>query len=935
MTKIYLGLSFASPILPEPPASAAGELYLDYPGLVRYLEHFYALSRNPANREALRTEQYRQLIEHHLQRADTTPFYAAAFAADPFATAEDLLARRDELLEAGYRLTRPVETDTPERIAVLHELEQQLLDANNDFALLPGQADRLQALLAALHERRHPDFDLLIHEPADLLPPGLQRLLAALEAAGDQVRYTPPAAGPTAESDLGAWQQKLAGLLDGGEQQQPAAAPRTLSGDGSLVVVRAERETHIAAYLARMVRDNAQWRPGVLMTVRNQTLDTTMLMEGLPSMGIPSTSLARPSLQVLKLVTAFLWEPVEVQRIMEFVSLVAKPLDRRLGQRLAEHLADTPGLFGARWNYAVEESFREMEARKVPANRRRRAREQYDFWFRRRRYPRDGRAPKADVRGLFVFLRNWALEAYDEDKEQTGLVVLSAQAERATELLDAQPETELSYLDVERLVRTIYQPAPTQFQPTEQGALPVAFAPASVARLPGSGQGTLERLIWWDFVETDPVYFFSRYYPPEIEYLRERGCRVSSPEQRNRLQLWQNLRPALTAGRQLLLCIPRRVDGSEVEPHALMGDLEAAFSADDLATITVDIDEAGQPTGLLSDLRLPGFRPVPIRPLDPPVPHLEIARPDALRPRKKETPSSIDDLLYYPHKWVFRHQLGLRGTPILSIASENRLRGNLGHLFVEQLLAEVAAADTPFSRGQVEHWINENADRLLRQQGAVLLEYGQEPDRVQFLLTIKKSAWTLVNYIQQNGWKVRGSEEEVEGWLETRSGQWVLGRADLVLERTAADGSLETAVVDLKWRGKTTFRNLLRNGGDIQLALYAEFLRQQGSSRVHSAYYLLRDALMLARNELAFEGADTVPAEEDHLVIQRDTLRKILATHDWRWEQLERGQVEIRCTETAPFLDDLYVDLPHDSLLAMKDDTSPFDDYRSLIGLVR
>ncbi|WP_116124889.1 PD-(D/E)XK nuclease family protein [Lewinella sp. IMCC34183] len=938
MIKIYLGLSFAGPLLPEPAPVSVDECYLDYPGLLRYLEQFYALSRNPANREALRTEQYRQVIDRHRELATTTtPFYAAAFAADHTATAEDLLGRRDELFEAGYRLADDAPAGTPERLAVLHDLEALLLDEGQQLELLPGPADRLTALLAALPDRRHPRLAVMVHEPADLLPPSLLRLLDRLRAGGDRVTHVPPPAAPDTRTDLGRWQEKLQALL-APDSGQPAARPLPLplSGDGSLVVLRAERETHIAAYLARMVRDNPEWRPGVLMTVRNQTLDTAFTTEGLPSMGISSTSLARPSLQVLKLVTAFLWEPVEVQRIMEFVSLVTKPLERRLGQRLAVHLADTPGLFGNRWVYAVEQTFREMDANpKISPNRVRKAREQYDFWFRRRRYQREERVPKAEVRGLFVFLRNWALEAYEEDKEQTGLLVLSAQAERATELLDAQPEADLSYLDIERLVRTVYQPAPTQFLPAERGSLPVTFAPASTARLPGSGQPELGRLIWWDFVENDPTYFFSRYYPDELAFLRERGCGVYSPEQRNRLQLWQNLRPLLTTRDQLILCIPQRVDGTEMEPHALMGDLEAAFREADLPAITVDIDAAGSPAGLLADLRLPKFRPVPLQLLSTPRPHVRMERPAALVPRERETPSSMDDLLYYPHKWVFRHQLKLRKAPLLSIASENRLRGNLGHLFVERLLEEISAADAPFTRDQVYQWIDLNSRRLLQQEGAVLLEYGQEPEQVQFLLTIKKSAWTLVNFIQQNGWSIRGSEEELEGGLGSEEGQLIRGRADLVLERTAADGELETAVVDLKWRGKSVFRTLLMNARDIQLALYADLLQRAGSGRVFTAYYILRDAVLITRNELAFAGAQTVTSADDHTVVQRDTLRKILNTHDWRWEQLGEGLVEIRCADTSPELDDLYVHLPHDSLLEMKTDDASFDDYRSLIGLVR
>ena len=681
-----------------------------------------------------------------------------------------------------------------------------------------------------------------------------------------------------------------------------------------------------------MVRDNADWRPGVLMTQRNQTLDNAMLMEGLPSMGIPSTSLARPSLQVLKLVPAFLWEPVEVERIMEFVSLVTKPLDRRLAQKIAVHLADTPGLFGARWVYTVEQTFREMDERNYPAKRIRRAREQYDFWFRRRRYPRDGRAPKADVRSLFVFLRNWALETHDEDNEQTGLLVLSAQAERATELLDAQPETELTYLEVERLVRTIYQPAPTQFSPAEQGGLLTSFAPASTAQLKGSGQPELDRLVWWDFVETDPTYFFSRYYPPELDYLQRHDCAPQSPEQRNELLTWQNLRPLLHTREQLILCLPQRVDGTEMEPHALMGDLEAAFTDEALRKITVNIDLAGQPTGLLATLSLPRFADEPIRPLDLPRAHVTIGKPAALRPREEETPTAMDDLLYYPHKWMFRHLLELRGTPILSIASENRLRGNLSHLFIEQLLDKIKTDGGRYSRQQVEQWVDDNANRLLLQQGAVLLEYGQEPERVQFIRTMRRSAWTLVSYIQDNGWSIEGSEKEIKGSI---GDQGVRGRADLVLSRSGTDGQLEAAVVDLKWRGKTTFSTIIKNGWDVQLALYADFLCEQNFARVHTAYYLLRDAKMLSRNELAFEGGEVVTVANDYTVVQREMLDKIRATHDWRWEQFAAGTIEVRCAETVGALDDAYLDLNHDRLLEMKTDSSPFDDYQTLIGLIR
>jgi hypothetical protein len=929
---IYLGLTFTDTPLPQPRRQSVDEHFLDYDGLLAYLEALYALGAPGTNRAPLRTEEYRQVVELHRREADRKPFYAASLDADRFATAEDLLSRRDELLECGYRLDRPATDATPERLRVLHELEELLLDPHRELSLLAGRPERLNALLAALATARHPRLTVYLNEPRPLLPPGLRRLLDRLEQGGDRIIATADPEPPTGDSDLETWQSRLHGLLGDLPPGDDSPAAR---GDGSLVVLRAERETHLAAYLARMARENPDWRPAILMNNPNQTLDNAFVTEGLPSMGIPSLSLARPSLQVLKLVTAFLWEPVEVQRIMEFVSLVTKPLDPLLGQRLAIHLADTPGLFGARWTFTVEESFRRIADKKNGRKRARRAREQYDFWFRRRRYPRDGRVPKGDVRSLFVFLNNWAQEAYEEEKEQTGLLVLMAQSERATELLDVLPETELSLLDVERVVRTIYQPAPQQFSPREQQSFPTAFAPASFARLPENEQGELDRLIWWDFVAQDPNYFFSRYYPEELAYLAQQSLAPLLPAQQNQLLIWQSLRPLLHCRKQVILCLPRRVDGTEREAHPLMGDLEATFREDSLNKLTVDIDETGQSADVLNELVLPRFLDVPLRPLSPPAPHLEIARPEAIQARERETPTALDDLLYYPHKWVFRHQLQLHPSPILSIASENRLRGNLSHLFIERLLAEIAAAGRTYTQAEVTDWIDEHARDIFRQQGAVLLEYGQEPERVQFLLTMKRSAWTLVNYIQANRWRIRGSEEEVEGTLELNEAQRIVGRADLVLEREGADGRPEVAVVDLKWRGKTVFRDLLRNAADIQLCLYAKFLKTQDIHRVHTAYYILRDGLMLARNELAFEGAEVVPMADDYEVVQRETLSKICQTARWRWNQLQRGTVEVRCRETAPFLEDLYLELPHDELLVMQEHTSPFDDYRSLIGLIR
>jgi hypothetical protein len=929
--------------LPAAPVNVAEQAYMNPSGLLRYLEGFYALGAPAINREALRNEQYRQLLSAHLAmneaEAGPEPFYLASFTADQTATAQELLGRRDELIDAGYAVHQEAGSDTPVRVRVLHELEALLHDDRYEFRLLPGLADRLRLLLSVLPEDRHPRLNILLNEPRHLLAPGVRRLLVALEELGDTVAPLPEPAPPVADNDLGRW-QKMLGATESSGGVRANKDNASLTGDGSLIILKARRETHIAAYLARLVKNNPEWRPGVLLTVRNQTLDNALLSEGMPSLGVPSTSLARPSLQVLKLVTTFLWKPMEVDRVMEFVSLVTKPLDWRLGQRIAVFLADTPGMFGPRWFAMLEGFFREMEEdRSWPKTRLEATRKQYETWFRRRRFDREAKVPKFDLRDLFNSLREWALEEFAELKkkniENSGLLVLAAQALRAMELLDAQPETELSYLEVERLVRTVYEPAPTQFQHRESGALKTIFAPASALKTPTSPE--LEQLVWWDFIEHEPDYFFSRYYPEELEYLTAKGVVLNGPDEQNELSAWAQLRPVLHVRNQLVLCLPELVDGSLVEAHPLLGDLEAAFPEGALDAITVNIDAAGESPAVLAGKTAPKFAEVPVNPLAGPVPQLKIDRPGAILERDPETPTALEDLLYYPHKWVFRHQLKLKGTPILSIAGENRLRGNLGHLFIERLLNQIKADDKPYTREMVGGWINDNWRKLLENEGAVLLEYGQEPERVQFVRTMHYAAWSLVHYLQENGWRIRGSEEILEGELEPMGGQPVKGRADLVLERDR-NGRAEVAIVDLKWRGKTTFKNLLRNAKDVQLCLYAEFAIQdkdQPANTVHTAYFVIRDALMIARNELAFANIETVSGPEDAVVVQRETLKKVRATYNWRWAQFHDGIVEVRCKDTLGDLEDLYLDLDHDSLLEPGSEDARFDDYRSLIGLVR
>ncbi len=888
---IYFGLALDDIAYPPPDRARGGVRHLGPAGLLGLLESHLGLGGHPNDNDYLRIERFRQELARYLSEAPDA-FFAASFHSDQFATAAALLARRDELLMGGWDFI--TDAATPPRLRQLAEIARACTAAND---LPPGFADRLLMIIDHLPRRRHPVRRLTLVEPRHLLPPHLDRLLTALEKTGVEVRQTdePPAPG---DDDLGRFRRAIS---------REGQAPLPLRADGSLIVLRAQRDTDAAAFLAELLRRNPGFRPLCLAPEKNRTLDLAIARAGLPSLGIPSASPARPTLQVLKLITVFLWEPINPFKVMEFVSLAVKPLDDELAHRIAEHIAQTPGLGSESWHFMIRQFFDQHPG---SAKQKAQIRSQYEFWFERRRYSGARSAPKSEVVSIFRRLFRWAADAFEQSGERnTSLLVLAEQARRITELLEVLPETELSSLELERIVRTIYEPAPVQFA-EERDHLPYVHHPNAIIR-------PAEALVWWNFVQNDTEHFFSPWYREELRWLAERNVFPPAPEAENALLVWTRKRPVRCAGQRLVLVIPQTVEGEETTPHPLFGNLKAAFT--NLEDITYDLDHPGEAAFLSRIFERPATTDLPVRRPGRTAPFLRLRRAGLLAPREYESFTSLETLLYYPHQWVFRHKIQLRRSSILSVVKDRTLMGNLAHRIFEKLFRQDIDG---WDSDRLARWIDEAAKDLLRREGAVLLLYGREPERADFIKRLKFSAWSLINLIRNNGWRVAGAEQPIEGDF---AGLPLRARADLVLEK---DG--RRAVIDLKWRGARRRENLIRNEEDLQLVLYGKLLGENGRF-AHTAFFILENGRLVARNNEAFREVTAVAPDVPHQEANARILQRMEATLAWRSEQLRRGEVEIRCRHTCDELDEHYGDELLD-LLEMRSEDDPFDDYLTLIA---
>lgn len=893
---------------------AIGYQYCGQQHLLNLLEIHLGLVGHPHNNAHIRIEQYRQALRKYLE-SNPDVFYKMSFEADELATANALLERRDELILANWDFE--IEETMPARLQTLAEIETELNNKNKDepLRLNFGFADRFQLVIKALEKKTTPIQQIFLNEPLRLLPQYLKVLFRKLENQGVQVEELALQTDFDG-SDLGQFRKALFDKKNGKRKKSRAKV------DGSLVIIKAKRETEAAEFLAKLFRENRDFKPLCLIPEKNRMLDNALIQEGLPSLGIQSASLARPVLQILKLVPTFLWRPIDPFKIMEFVSLAVKPLRDDLANLIATEMAQTPGLRSDRWEMMIRTYFEDLEKRAVTDQniKVKAVRKQYDFWFRRQRYDIGAVVPKNEVLEIFETVQQWASDEFEHlGGKQPSLLVLSEQARRICELLNAFPETEthLSHLQLERIVKTIYEPSPITFKEREVHHLPLVHHSSAVIQ-------KVEDLVWWNFSQNEVDHFFTRWYKKEQAFLASKNVTLLTPKEENQLLLWQRPRAILHCHNRLFLVISEMIEGKEVQLHPLYSDLEATF--DNLENLIFDLNSLSN-NNTLANFHIGQKITIQTKNLGQPKPYLTVTNNKNIATSESETFTSLESLFYYPYKWVFKYKLGLKKTSILSVVKEPTLMGNLAHRLFEIMFNRPDVLS--WNKTEVQSWVAQNVKKLLEREGAVLLMYGREPEKTAFVNTLQYSAWNLINMIRNNGWQVEAIEKSIEGDF---NGKRIKAKADLVLKNDKG----QFTILDLKWRGAARRQRMIKSKEDLQLVMYAMLLTKD-KAVAQTAFYIIQDGKMIARNNSAFKEALAVLPDVDYFETNNLIWHRMIETYRWRLSQLEKGQIEVRTESTYPDLEEpgessTYDDF--DNFLEMKNDDAPFDDYKTLINLV-
>ena len=353
---------------PTQPANSLGESVVGPLGFMSILEtQLGQVALHPSHAE--RIVQYRDCL-HKFDTAQR--FYHFSFASDPLGTAASLLYWRDEWYMHGWDGT--MSANAPRRLLDMAEVEKLAATA-----VSPSIGQRLNAIQEALQLRK-PDIELVsLVEPARSFPVRWQRVLASLPVA----ELSKPEA--CAKGFLGVVQTALNAAAAG---QKPKKID--WQDDGTIVVVRAETRTLAAQWLAVQLDDS---RSALLISgADGARLDAHLAAALRPRQGLKESSAFRPALQVLPLALELLWNPLNFHALTQFLTHPVCPVSGFARRRLAEKVADAPGIGGDYWQRtlkSIDEHYGDEQSPKI--------REQIAVWIEHARFSSEAGAALAVV----------------------------------------------------------------------------------------------------------------------------------------------------------------------------------------------------------------------------------------------------------------------------------------------------------------------------------------------------------------------------------------------------------------------------------------------------------------------------------------------------------------------------------------------------------
>ncbi|MBB5021356.1 PD-(D/E)XK nuclease family protein [Desulfurispira natronophila] len=841
--------------------AAIGELRLGPMGMLGLLETRLGLTGNYVH-PARRISQYLQ----RMQSIDNPgAWFHRSFSADPWSTAKQMLSWRDTLVASGWQDTALPSTSA--RLQALGDIEAV------DLPLSAGREDRLQSIALSLKSGIPAHIETLtLSEPRSILPAIWQQILALLAGQGTHIVESAVPAPQGTTTNLSAIQHALGSLNP----------PHIDTGDDSLLLISAETEWDaaetLARYLASAPADNSTTT--LICQGSSDILDQALQRHGLPQIGASSDSPWRTALQILPLVIANCWEPVDVNRLVELLSLPSPPIRYFAARHLLSALASEPGVGGEAWKNAMEKIGSDYQTKvldQASGNRKLPSAAEYvqqleAFLHTERFDPATGipyRALEERCQWLMEFLGAYA------DRDSLMAEALS----QTSELLHVSASmNHIPRITLERMLDSVIGVGASN--PLVQSHA----AAYQVVHTPGQVLSPTSTTIWWNFTSNhsgSAAWWSSQ----ERQSLAESGIILeeTSAHSLRESRSWQLA--LQNTSKRLLLFAPRQICGETAYPHpfwdeirsvALCGENHSHEEAILTALTRHEHQLQQQGRWSLAERRM---SLTALSTADLPEPEESCTvQAGAIALGKHLSYSQMSMLIGCPMNWTLKYHAGLRAADAHSLPTGNQMIGSLCHRIVELLYAEPVKQWKPDKAAQKAR---ELFHELTRSMAAELLLEGHEVEIRRYERAIVEAVRKLVDAICRLNLKVEEAERKLEGTLQ---GTPFIGFADLILRTPAG----EPFVLDLKWSYATKYRKEeIEQGSALQLATY-NWLMASEEPNTHTGYFLLAQGELLSDSPLLGDEAlpSAVPLDTTWQMGQLSFVQSL--------QGLQSGRVEAR-----------------------------------------
>ncbi len=736
---------------------------------------------------------------------------------DRWATASELLSRRDELQLGGWD-----QSDAEGLPALVRDLA---LAANGREFVFPCIAERIHRILESLDAGQVlPPHSCELADPVDRWPSKWKGVLSRLNIV------------PFAEAEFAA--------IEGSALRRIQAVVRGVADAGieldeSLRFTQSLSQTAAVEYVAAtLAHDRDQLERTVLLCEDDYLaiqLDGALRRYGLPTMGASTCSEAHPMLQVLPLSLRLLWSPVDPQHLLDFLTLPISPIPRRAANELARALTNEPGLGSNAWEETVAKL---CHAEADPEGK---VRARLDVWLLCERVNQNNLVPTRLVRERCAAVAKWgtglAISMTSEPDPSMELVrALRIAADQAT-LLGELAQSQGTELSAPQLSRLLEEALSNSVETT--GSIEAEGGPTRVRSL-AEITDRCYRVIWLGLGTGDASP--CRWSTDHLNTLRD--LKIDVDDGTNSLT---SLRTAEARGlgfvENALFAVSLPQD-NEQRSHPLWLAIRTALSKQfkPNGIVLERMIESGDVSCLspfICNLASEEIEPPPtVRPI-------WSVDPSLLSDRETVSATELEDRLACPLKWVFRHLAQLRPSSIAQLPSDFQLKGSFCHKILEHAFNDGGELpDTDEAVARVERLFDER----LELDAAPLAQSGKYRERQQLRKELSHATRVLIDTLSAGGYRIKGIEVDVVGQA---FGKPFSGRIDCLVE----DVTGHEGIIDFKYGGKR-YEKMIQEGRAVQLATYAYSRSEERGRFPAIAYLVLSDGLLFTPSGGPLHGVE-------------------------------------------------------------------------------